>query len=137
MRLLLLPALLASLTLTGCSGGDIVPVEGKVTFEGGAPPHPGRLSFVSIEKSDDFPQRDGSAAFTTSGEFSAKTGTETGLVPGKYRIEVTCNKYEPDYSKKDPFGDATVVDPSYVPQEITVERGKPQRNITIDVPLKK
>ncbi len=128
---------LVSLVAVGCSTGDYVPVTGKVTFDGAPPPHPGRLSFVNIEKSGDFPARDGTAAFTTSGEFEAITSTEKGLLPGKYRIEVTCNKYEPDYSKKDPFGDATIVDPSYTPQEITVEKGRAQSGLTIDVPMKK
>lgn len=136
-RLAALALAAVSLVAMGCSTGDYVPVAGTVTFDGGAPPHPGRLSFVNIEKVGDLPARDGTASFTTTGEFEAVTSTEKGLLPGKYRVEVTCNKYEPDYSKKDPFGDATVVDPSYKPMEITVEKGSPQRELKIDVPMKR
>jgi pectin methylesterase-like acyl-CoA thioesterase len=128
---------IVTLSAVGCTQGDYVPVEGTVTFDGGAPPFAGILSFINIEKSGDFPARDGTASFTTSGEFEAITSTEKGLLPGKYRIEVSCNKYEPDYSKKDPFADATVVDPSYKPQEIVVEKGSPQRELKIEVPMKK
>lgn len=123
----------------GCSGSDMttVPVAGKVTFDGGPPPYPGRLSFVAIESTPELPARDGTASFTTTGEFEAITSTTEGLMPGKYRIEVTCNKHALDETKKDPVADATVVSPSYKPMEITVEKGSPQRNLTIDVPLKK
>lgn len=128
---------ISGICIVGCSTSDFVPVTGIVTFDGGPPPHAGRLYFISIETGGNFPARDGSAPFTTSGQFEAVTAKERGLLPGKYAVKVECNKHTPDYSKQDPFGDATVVDPSYTPQIITVDQGKPLQNLSIDVPMKK
>jgi hypothetical protein len=130
---------LALLTV-GCgdNGMPMTPVAGKVTFDGGPPPNAGNLSFVSIESTAGLPQRDGSCRFETDGKFVVTSFEKgDGLLPGKYRVEASCYKYQPDYSKKDPFADATAVDPSYKPIELSVEKGVAQKDLVIDLPLKK
>lgn len=138
--LLRLTVLLSIASIVGCGGGGLpmVPVSGKVTLDGAAPPNSGNLSFISMQSDPGLPQRDGSCRFETDGLFVVTSFEKgDGLLPGKYRVEASCYKYQPDYSKKDPFADATAVDPSYEPIELSVEKGTPIRDLVIDIPLKK
>lgn len=129
-----------ALLAVGCgdNGLPMTPVSGQVTFDGAPPPNAGNLSFVSLESDAGLPQRDGSCRFETDGQFVVTSFEKgDGLLPGKYRVDISCYKYQPDYSKKDPFADATAVDPSYEPLELTVVKGTPIEDLVVDVPLKK
>src|SRR6188474_2717237 len=96
-------ALIAVLSLAvGCGGNkDLVPVSGKVTFNGGPPPADGFLNFVPVERVAGKPSRPARATFLTDGAYEATSFTEgDGIRPGSYTVAVTCNKGEIDYSKK-------------------------------------
>ncbi|MBN2578488.1 MAG: hypothetical protein JXB10_05805 [Pirellulales bacterium] len=69
---------------------EIVPVSGKVTLEGGAWPKPGTITFAPLKPAKGFPSRPGVGHFNTDGSFVAETGQYEGLIPGEYRISVSC-----------------------------------------------
>jgi hypothetical protein len=73
----------------------MMPVRGKLTFEGGAWPKPGKMIFSPLKSEPGFPCKPGIATFNTDGEFSAKTDDYEGLIPGEYRIAVMCWKIAP------------------------------------------
>lgn len=115
-----------------------VPVSGKVTFDGGPPPHDGTMSFISVGPSEGLPQRDGNARFGVDGAFSVTSYREgDGLLPGTYQVQVNCYKHDPDYGNADPFEEASAISPDYQPMEITIEKGKPVSNLLVDVLGKK
>jgi hypothetical protein len=83
----------SSLLLSVGCGRDIpemVPVSGRVTLAGGAWPKPGVITFAPLKPAEGFPGRPGVAHFDTDGHFVAKTGQYEGLIPGEYRISVSC-----------------------------------------------
>jgi hypothetical protein len=132
--LLLLPV------AVGCNGGnsDLIPVAGKVTFDGNTPPAPGVVQFTPVELAEGHPKRTATGQFSTDGIFHAtsfKPGD--GLFPGKYFATVICNKPKLDYSKKDPFRDASYIADGYEGKEVVVEEGADEMTFEFDVPLKK
>ena len=132
------PIVLLSAAL-GCGGNDgLVPVSGKVTFDGGPPPAGGFLNFVPIDRVAGKPSRPARATFMTDGEYQATSFKEgDGVRPGSYAVSVTCNKGEIDYSKKDPYNAASYVAAGYEGQKLVVEEGSDAITLNIDVPLKK
>lgn len=124
----------------GCSDGydGLVPVAGTVTFDGGPPPAGGFLSFIPTERVPGQPSRPARAVFQTDGVYEATSFQEgDGLFPGRYTVQVTCNKEQPDYSKKDPFREASYVADGYEGQNLVVEEGSDELSLNLDVPLKK
>ncbi|MEX0585683.1 MAG: hypothetical protein WD176_03505, partial [Pirellulales bacterium] len=129
---------LAAAIVSGC--GDkrgLVPVKGRVTFDGGRPPKPGRLSFGPTKTEGGFTNRPAQASFDADGKFevaSYKPGD--GLTPGTYRVNVFCMEHDP---QPVPGGleAVTYVAPGYKGQEITVAAGSGPVELNIDVPLKK
>jgi hypothetical protein len=87
--------------LSGCGRGSVetIPVKGKVTLHGGVWPKAGQINFTPFKPADGFPAQVGSGRFETDGSFVAKTGEHEGLVPGEYRIAVSCWKIEPGEGK--------------------------------------
>jgi hypothetical protein len=84
-RLLLLTIVLI---LPGCGKREVVPLTGKVTLDG--QPLPTAMVVFHSEA-------DGSAGYASTqsdGSYVAKTGSQEGLKPGKYRITVVANKQE-------------------------------------------
>jgi hypothetical protein len=75
---------------------EIVPVRGKITFHGGAWPKGGIVNFTPFKPAEGFPGKAGSGRFEADGVFTAKTGDEEGLIPGEYRIAVSCWQKPPD-----------------------------------------
>jgi hypothetical protein len=128
------------LTTAGC-GGDydgLVPVTGKVTFDGGPPPAAGFLSFIPAERTPGKTTRPGRATFQTDGVYEAMSFKEgDGLFPGSYIVTVMCNKGDIDYSKKDPFNAASYVALGYEGEKLVVEDGSDEITLDIDAPLKK
>jgi len=77
----------------GCGSNTYkpVPVEGKVTFGGGAWPKPGILYFNPMESPQGVPKRPATGRFDTDGNLTVSTFEEgDGLLPGSYKIGVEC-----------------------------------------------
>jgi hypothetical protein len=126
-------------TLLGCGGGyeGLIPLEGTVTFDGSASPAPGTVQFVAVESAAGHPQRTATGQFGLDGRYQASSFKPgDGIYPGRYHVEVICNKHL-DYSKKDPFRDASYIADGYKGQELTVEDGSDAITLDLDVPLKK
>jgi hypothetical protein len=124
----------------GCNSGyeGLVPLNGTVTFDGAVPPAPGVVQFVALESTDGHPKRTATGQFDADGEYAASSFKESdGIYPGRYHVEVICNKRDLDYSKKDPFRDASYVADGYGGQELVVEDGSDAITLNLDVPLKK
>jgi hypothetical protein len=140
MRVIGAVAICSLLTACGCGGGyeGLVSLEGKVTFDGAAPPAPGVVQFVAIEPAAGRPQRTATGQFDLNGHYevsSFKPGD--GIYPGKYHVTVICNKRDLDYSKKDPFREASYVADEFKGQEYVVEEEADELTLDLDVPLKK
>lgn len=80
------------IALVGCGGSSFPSLTGNVTM-GGAPLTAGRLLFHSTT---DGPL--GTAQVQSDGTFVARTGSQTGLPPGEYRVTV-----QPDITPSGPM----------------------------------
>ena len=142
---LLWPLLAVScLVLLGCGRGEgLVPVRGKVTLGGGPWPKPGMIFFTALEPAAGFSSRPGAGSFGTDGSFRVTTIKEgDGLVPGKYRVYVTCWEVAPS-----PIMGPGAEGKSYVPPkyrspatsdlELTVEPGQRSLEVQYDLPLER
>ncbi len=122
----------------GGGGPKLVPVRGKITLGGGPWPRPGTVNFTSDKGAQGTLNRPATADFDAEGNFTATTFTAgDGLAPGKYKIGVTCWSVPMDM--KNPAAARSAVPAKYSnPQtsglEVTVEPGKPIRNLSLDVP---
>jgi hypothetical protein len=129
---------IGAILFSGCGENrGLVPVKGRVTFNGQPPPKPGRLTFGPTKTADGYPQRPGQASFDGEGSFevtSYKRGD--GLTPGDYRLGVICVERDPSPV---PGGleAVTYVAPEYKGQEVTVAVGSGPIDLKVDVPLKK
>jgi hypothetical protein len=115
-----------------------VPVSGKVTFGHGPCPAAGSIAFAPVATSEGVARRPATATFSTDGKFQAtsfKSGD--GLLPGRYRVMVSCWTGEPTNSDPSSFERFNSVPRNYQPQEIVVEPGAKAMELAIDVPLKK
>ena len=126
--------------VAGCGGSELplVPVIGKVTFDGGNCPSPGTIEFVPLDMTEGHINRPATAQFDVDGRFRAtsfKPGD--GLMPGRYTVKVTCTSGVPDMRRKDPWGDVSLVDPDYEPETLVVEAGSREIKLELDVPRKK
>lgn len=127
-------------TLAGCGGNDLplVPVSGTVTFDGGPCPAVGNVNFTPIEVAPGLPKRPGSGRFREDGKFVVTSFKEgDGLLPGRYRVAITCFSGLPDRSSPDPFGAVSYVPDDYRPVELVVEEGDDPITVNYDVPPKK
>lgn len=126
------------LAVAGCGDNrGLVPVKGRVTFNGGQPPKPGRLMFGAVKAADGYMQRPGQAPFDAEGNFEVTSyHTGDGLTPGTYRVNVICVERDP---APVPGGleAVTYVAPEYKGQEVVVPAGGKPMELAIDVPLKK
>ena len=115
-----------------------MPVSGDVTFDGGPPPDVGTIVFKPESVAEGFPHRSGRATFSTDGKFVVTSFQKgDGLAPGEYMVEVSCYRGAPKIGTKDPFGDASYIDKSYVPAKLVVESDSDAMEVKFDVPLKK
>lgn len=133
-----LPIAVVTAVLPGCGENrGLVPVRGRVTFDGGPPPKPGRLSFGPTMAAEGFVQRPGQARFDADGKFEVTSYQPgDGLTPGDYRLTVMCVERDP---QPVPGGleAVTYVAPGYKGQEVAVAVGSGPMELNIDVPLKK
>ena len=130
--------LLTVVTLPGCGPKrpETVPVSGTITYGGGPWPAEATLIFSCEKPADGFPRRPGIAFVATDGSFTVGTfeNKGDGLMPGKYRVHVSC---------EETVNGKTV---SHVPAkyqvgatsglELTVEPGGPPVFVEWDVPRK-
>lgn len=132
--------IITALLVAGCGGNGmpLVAVSGKVTFDGNQPPAPGSIAFQPLEMEAGLPKRPGRAKFDESGQYQVSSYTENdGLLPGKYRVVVTCDNGQPDPNSPTPFEDITMIGPNYEPKEVTIERDSSPVTLDLDVPRKK
>jgi len=86
-------ALLAATSGCGSNNPQTVPVQGRITLDGGAWPKSGMIIFTCIEPAEGFPKRPGKGFFDRQGHFVLTTFTEgDGLIPGTYRAMVICGE---------------------------------------------
>ena len=73
-----------------------VPVEGRITFKGQAPPTFGTITFAPVEVFNNLPRRPGTAEFDVDGSFTVSTFEEhDGLIPGRYQANILCWREKP------------------------------------------
>ncbi len=131
--------MLVLLGLAGCGRNlpQTVPVSGRVAFGGEPPPAPGIVNFQPVESADGLPLRPGSGRFGKDGHFEVTSfDGHHGLVPGRYRVTITCLAGEP---APVPGGweKASYVPANYEPPELTVEPGAGRiADLVYDVPPK-
>ncbi len=131
--------MLLLLALPGCGRNlpQTVPVSGRVTFAGGPPPAPGIVNFQPLESADGLPLRPGSGRFGADGHFEVTSfDGHRGLVPGRYRVTITCLAGEP---APVPGGweKASYVPADYEPPELLVEPGTRRiADLMYDIPPK-
>jgi hypothetical protein len=128
-----------SVGLPGCEHDPLqkVQVHGKVTFDGGACPGPGRVTFSPMEVPEGLPMRPGSGSFAADGAYQAMSFRPgDGLVPGKYQVGVAC--FDPSKLSGAPsdaeFRDASYVSEDFSPPELVVEPGSGVLEFNLDVP---
>ena len=84
---------------SGCSESKLpqtVPVSGRATLDGGEWPRNGNLYFSAAQPAAGFPRKPAMATFGTDGEFTVTSWSSgDGLVPGKYRVSITCWEIPP------------------------------------------
>ncbi len=125
-------ALLSTLgCLMVCQGcGDdrgLVPVSGRVTFNGGEMPGKGYLRFVTLEVGDGFSRRSGMAKFDTDGSYEVRSFKPgDGLLPGTYAVFPYCWEVEPnmDGRPEKSYLPAKYLNPIEPQFKLTVEKGQ-------------
>lgn len=135
-RAILALFLLAAPTIMGC-GPDrptTVPVKGRVTFQGQAPPAAGSLMFAPREAAAGYDLRPAFGTFDEQGNVSVTTFTDNdGLVPGRYEVKVECWRVPPTETTP---GESHVP-PNFVAPEINVDESSKQVDLAVDVPAAK
>ncbi|NLF10018.1 MAG: hypothetical protein GX594_18870 [Pirellulaceae bacterium] len=128
------------LVLSGCGRDlpEIVPVSGRVQFEGGPPPYAGRVEFLPLETTGKLPRRPGTGKFGPDGYFEVVSFNGTkGLVPGRYRVRIECLSHQPDPAPGE-YEKANMVPADYEPPELNVDAEKGAiDDLIYDVPKKK
>lgn len=131
---------IAILGALGCSRNELpmVPVRGRITFAGGPCPAIGNITCTPIDVEAGLPRRPGSARFHQDGQFDITSFRKgDGLLPGRYKVSITCLSGLPDPSKPDPWADVSYVPSNFQPPELVVSRGEKAVELTYDVPAKK
>lgn len=106
-----------AIVVSGCgpNGPKTIPVSGKITYDGGPWPKPGKLTFPCIVAAEGFSNRPGSAEFDVDGNFVAGSyRVGDGLLPGRYKVNVECWETPPAMDESSPGK-------SYVPDDFQLE----------------
>ena len=137
MRLSLLGFACISSLGCGRDGLPLVPVSGRVTFNGGPCPKNGTILFVQVPGTGiaGLPNRPARAAFGTDGKYEATSFTPgDGILPGRYQVAVSCMDGEPGPDR--PREQISFVPSDYRADELVVEEGQSAVGVNLDVPLK-
>lgn len=130
-------ASLLAVIIAGCNQSKypLVSVSGTVTFDGEKPPKSGSVTLQPLEIAPGLPKRPATGNFDVSGNFTVNTFTDhKGVLPGRYRVEVTCFAGAPDPSQPDPWGAVDYIAEDYEPTELTIEPDSSAIVLDIDVP---
>ena len=124
-----------------CGCGDeglaLVPVSGKVTFGGNAPPRDGTITFTPLKVPEGLPRRPGSAHFDKEGDFQVTSFKENdGLIPGTYYASVTCWMGAPNSSDPSSFERLNCVPKDFQAPPVVVNESDDEVAIVIDVSKK-
>jgi hypothetical protein len=125
---------------TGCGKGlPTVPVNGRVSFAGAAPPAQGTIIFTPSEAKAGMPRRPGSGKFSSEDPTFTITSFTSGdgLVPGRYGVSISCYTSPPTSAKPETFVTYNAVPQTWKPDELVVEEGSGAIEINYDVPPKK
>ncbi len=136
----LLPVAILLASVGGCSKSalPVVPVHGKVMFDGGHPPKPGSITFTPIKVAEGLPNRPGTADFGENGEFRVTSFRENdGLVPGTYHAAIECWMRNPYASDPTTFERFNYVPKDYQPPVVSVSADAGQVEVNFEVPSKK
>jgi len=132
---------MAMTTIVGCRDGSdlpLVPVSGRVTFDGGPCPAEGSVTFMPVKVAPGLPRRPGIGKFKSDGRFVATSFHEgDGLLPGRYTVGITCYQGLPDPKSPDPFGDINFVPSDYRPDDLVVDAEGEPIEVNYNVPPKK
>jgi len=130
-------AILACLCLcAGCgSRCEVVPVSGKVTYQGGRWPQCGLIFFSPINSAKGFSLSPAVSQFDLEGNFAVKTGASNGLVPGKYSVAIHCWEVaaEHNHASKS-YVPTRYMQPQTSGLELSVPPGSKPIKWNIDVP---
>ena len=113
-------------TIAGCGnqGPEMVSVRGKVTLQGGPWPRPGIVNFTPVKAAEGLPSKPASGRFDVDGSFVATTGEYSGLIPGEYRVSVTCWLREPgDNDPGQSYTPESFTNPARSGLELKIPRG--------------
>jgi hypothetical protein len=139
-RHLIIIAGMCLFALMGCkqSSLPLVPVSGKVSFAGGAPPAAGTITFVPVAVEAGLPQRPATAHFGPDGTFQVTSfKKDDGLLPGTYQPNVICMTGEPVENDPSSYDRLNAVPKNFVPPPVVVDASKGKVEVAIDVPAKK
>lgn len=122
----------------GDSRYPMTEVQGKVTFNGGPPPKPGRIAFQLVPgtSNEGLPTRPGNAGFGADGAFQVTTFEKgDGLMPGTYEVRVICLDGLPGQTKS--YDDVSLVPADWKPDNLVVTGEERSMTVNFDVPPKK
>lgn len=126
--------------LEGCNGSDlsIVPVTGKITYDGGEWPATGTIFFSPITVAEGKPRRPAVAKFGPDGTFSAMSyKPDDGLIPGTYSVKIQCYEQQPDSNRPETFDTYNLVPKDFTPPDVVVNTSDQSVTVEFDVPKKK
>jgi len=145
LRLLSVRVLLfgvAGMAALGCGNNrpPTVPVSGKVTIDGKAPPAGGTVWFTPDEAAAGFAMRPGTGDFAADGVFQAKTfAPGDGLLPGHYLVRIDCWKVAPNMEGKrtQSYLPAKYQNPQESGLELTVKPDDDPLTFDVEIPASK
>jgi hypothetical protein len=120
--------------MSGCGNSwpPVKQVQGTITFEGAAPPKPGKITFAPIEVPDGLPRRPASGDFDASGNFSLTTFADgDGMIPGRYSANILCWRETPTLATRH---SANYVPPNFQPEIVIELEAEEPVEVRIDVP---
>ena len=132
--------MLAIALLSGCeqSKYELVAVSGRVTFDGENCPASGSVTFQPLEIAAGLPKRPATGKFGVDGEYTVNSFSDSeGVMPGRYRVEVTCFAGGPDLSAPDPWAAVDYIAEEYEPTELTIDEDNGSVKYDIDVPRRR
>ena len=128
---------LVFISLAGCAEDrGLVPVTGKITFQGDVMPGNGTIRFLPVSVDEGFPMRPGHANFDVDGVFAARSFMPgDGLYPGTYKVSVTCWEIPPVMGGPPPVSylHARFKNPHQSELELTVGAGFRSVEFNLDV----